>query len=98
MLNLFDMDYRDRLELYGEDAASYVANLRDTVFAQLAEMGFQLDSVQTQKMLTLISQNAVLTFNEPLAEADFKKRFAEEVKKQKQDFSGRELEPSCGSI
>lgn len=83
ILGLFEMDYRDRLELYGKDNASYVENLRDTVFTQLAEIGFQPDSV---KMLTLISQNAELTFNESLAEADFKTRFGQEVKKQKQIF------------
>jgi hypothetical protein len=86
ILSLFDMDYRDRLELYGEDNASYVENLRDTVFAQLAEIGFQPDTAQKEKILTLISQNAELTFNEFLAEADFKTRFGQEVKKQKQIF------------
>jgi hypothetical protein len=86
ILDLFDMDYRERLNRYGEDSASYVANMRDTVMAQLAEIRFQPDTTQTKKILTLISQNAALTFNEDRTEADFTNRFAEEVKKQKQIF------------
>ena len=86
VLELFSTKYDERLARYGEDSVSYVAAMRDTVLSRLAKLAVQTDSDQNETILTLISENAALTFRAFRAEADFKERFTEEVKKQKQNF------------
>ena len=86
VLELFSTRYDERLARYGEDSVSYVAAMRDTVLSRLAKLAVQTDSDQNETILTLISENAALTFRAFRAEADFKERFTEEVKKLKQNF------------
>ncbi len=86
VLDLFNRDYRERVAQYGQDPLSYGANMRDSLLAHLAEIQFQADSTQRERIVALVSENAELTFTEVRAEEEFTTRFAEEVKKQKQIF------------